>query len=196
MVGPVLGPKHSDDPIIGFKPRHQHVDYRFLSREQRAKLDRMKNKSDCHVIYETPISLVSPDVAELPEHEFLEHAMPKGLKFMPLDALPHPEVPEESYSRLIPKKKIRDFPPYPAGGMWWAKELERAYSAARLGQDLVCPHQGASLYRVTPDPGGNVTCPLHGLRWNLDTGRLASAEGKQESQNPAAARKGDQWETS
>lgn len=65
----------------------------------------------------------------------------------------------------------RDFPQYPAG-VRWIDQLYDAYAEARLTDDLICPHRGASLASLPTDDAGCVTCPLHGLRWNLKTRRL------------------------
>jgi hypothetical protein len=37
---------------------------------------------------------------------------------------------------------------------------------------LVCPHQNYPLDECTPDENGTVTCPLHGLKWNIHTKKL------------------------
>lgn len=36
----------------------------------------------------------------------------------------------------------------------------------------ICPHQGGDLRAAPVDAQGVATCPLHGLRWDLGTGRL------------------------
>ena len=51
--------------------------------------------------------------------------------------------------------------------------LSAAYRDARLVNGTICPHRGADLRGMKPDADGCVRCPLHSLRWNLKTGRLA-----------------------
>lgn len=53
---------------------------------------------------------------------------------------------------------------------------------ARLGEKFhafshQCPHAGAPLTEGWLDAKGNVVCPVHGYKFNLQTGRGASGEG-------------------
>ena len=64
-------------------------------------------------------------------------------------------------------------PPYDPAQVPWLDELRQAYRNRRLDQEMTCPHRGAPLAGLQPDADGNVTCPLHRLRWNLKTGRMA-----------------------
>lgn len=65
----------------------------------------------------------------------------------------------------------RPMPPYPRGVPHWTSRLESAYADATLNARRICPHQGADLSRV-PVRHGCITCPLHGLTFEADTGRL------------------------
>lgn len=69
------------------------------------------------------------------------------------------------------RKCQRPTPFYPAEIVPWLPDLEAAYQDRRLGEDWICPHRGASL-RGQPVHEGVVVCPLHGLRWCVETGRL------------------------
>ena len=78
---------------------------------------------------------------------------------------------------------IRHFPPrhmetFPHLGPLQAPKgfarLSKAYRDARLVNGTICPHRGADLRGIKPDADGCVRCPLHSLRWNMKTGRLAS----------------------
>ena len=57
----------------------------------------------------------------------------------------------------------------------WLRELESVYASRRL-ENLVCPHRGIPLVGC-PREGNVVTCPGHGLRWNLTTGELHPTYG-------------------
>lgn len=61
---------------------------------------------------------------------------------------------------------------YPRHRMSWLPRLEEAYAEARV-DCRTCPHRGVYLGSLQADEHGAVTCPGHGLSWNLKTGRLA-----------------------
>ncbi len=69
-------------------------------------------------------------------------------------------------------KCIRETPsPYPRGRATWLPRLEAAYTGCKLKPGMVCPHRGIPLESI-PAIAGVVTCPGHGLRWNVATGEL------------------------
>jgi len=84
--------------------------------------------------------------------------------------------------RVLPKpimrrlKCKRDFTPYPAHKATWLPELEKAHKGCKLKPGMVCPHRGVPLASI-PGVNGIVTCPAHGLKWNVATGELVSNEG-------------------
>ena len=69
------------------------------------------------------------------------------------------------------RKCLRRWPVYPAGTPKWINALSAAYSHARMGANRICPHRGADLSTMVVTDGC-VTCPLHGLKWNIATGRV------------------------
>ena len=62
-------------------------------------------------------------------------------------------------------------------------EIEgRKISIARLGEKVfafanVCPHASGVLTDGWLDPRGNVVCPVHGYRFNIQNGRNTTGEG-------------------
>ena len=52
----------------------------------------------------------------------------------------------------------------------WLLTLETAYASCKM-TNLICPHRGLPL-NGCPQDGDVVTCPGHGLRWNVKTGEL------------------------
>jgi len=73
------------------------------------------------------------------------------------------------------RKCRREMPIHPEAELCsWLRnmKLPDAYQDHVLGADMICPHKGASL-KGLPVDDGCVVCPLHGLRWNLQTRRLA-----------------------
>lgn len=89
----------------------------------------------------------------------------------PLIFGPSGRVPKSS-PEWRPRLCRRALPAYPRDLAPWLPVLEVAYADCRLTPGLVCPHRGAPLAGL-PVEDGLVTCPLHGLRWNVATGELA-----------------------
>jgi hypothetical protein len=58
-------------------------------------------------------------------------------------------------------------------GKRWAK-FEQHFSNQSLTSCLKCPHRGIPLANLPKDEQGNVVCSGHGLKWNLETGKLVS----------------------
>lgn len=73
--------------------------------------------------------------------------------------------------KTLLRKCVRAAPDFPSHAPWMAR-LEAEYLHARLLPGMVCPHRGMSL-ASQPVEDGCVTCPLHGLRWDVVTGALA-----------------------
>ena len=87
-----------------------------------------------------------------------------------------PQAPLERWYRLRRRKRLRtqaDYPDEWARSRSWRAALVAAYRDVELGSAGICQHQGADLATFQPDADSCVTCPLHGLRWNMTTGRLA-----------------------
>lgn len=153
---PVLGPAHDDAEIIRFEPRHWHVDFRFLPKNMRGDGEDRRR----HAVFSTPVSTVWPE------------GTPNG-EWVRVDDLSTEEYPVESYLRVMNRTFHENYPGYPERVSWIPK-LEEAYRDAELLPGPVCPHRMAPLAGLEADEEGCVTCPLHGLRWDLATGRLAS----------------------
>ena len=60
----------------------------------------------------------------------------------------------------------------------WFADLEDHYSDKQLKENRICPHRGADLSTFTPDADGCITCPLHGLKWHVETGKLVRRDMK------------------
>lgn len=70
------------------------------------------------------------------------------------------------------RKCQREWWPYPRVAASWLKKLEPAFAGCKL-KNMICPHRGISLVGA-PQEGDVVTCPGHGLRWNVKTGELVT----------------------
>ena len=168
---PVLGPLHTDREIIGFLPQHWHVDFRFLRKAIRQKFGAMTYDSPGDSVFALPISRVVPEGLDTWDPEGNGDQTERSLF---VDDLAKYDVKRDSYFRLKRSLCKVDYPEYPHP-MPWQTALEDAYAGTSLKDGLICPHKGADLSTFTPDSEDCVTCPLHGLRWNVVTGKLAPA---------------------
>jgi hypothetical protein len=154
-IWPVLGPKHEDSEIIDFKWEHYHYDWRFFSQKDYEYICRQLGR-------DTPFGYVMserPDITRAPvEIRELRPVIYRRRKCQRL-------MPEFPRSLAFAKKAA------------WLPKLEAAYRDQRLKPGLICPHRGASL-RGLPVTDNCVVCPLHGLRWNIETGKLVPEGGK------------------
>lgn len=157
---PVVGPKHDDAEHLDFKPAHYHIDRRFLR--------------------EADFRREEPRRSE-------PHADRRWLSLYPADTqyagAPLQEIAADSYKGgPLPAPVLRkrrclvadvSFPSIARTGAKFER-FHDAYQGKRCGRDaeghLICPHKGARLGSLVPDAKGIVTCPLHGLAINTETG--------------------------
>ncbi len=144
---PTLGSWHEDGEHIDFKHHHYHMDLRFIPPRLFRKLG---TRIAGMVLTERGI------VSQL---------------------------------RLLRRRCCREMPDHPAHN-WrstresshepWFPKLHAAYvgrSAIRTDKGLVCPHKGFPLSGLPEDALGCVTCPLHALRFSVDTGECRGVAG-------------------
>lgn len=152
---PVIGPKHTDAEVLNFPFPHYHVDLRFLAPKMAHRLSRHQWSGFTALAF-TPLC---------------RH--PDGRRDV---TLPHPDpVWRRRLCHRATAPTPRDLGDFVRGHRARMPALEAAYMDATLisgPKGFVCPHKHAPLGSVAPDCDGNVVCPLHGLRWNLATGRL------------------------
>ena len=169
---PVLGPRHNDTEIINFDHEHFHIDIRFLEDDLLEQAEELVPKNSILAIswvYQRVITSVAPDTQERlwvrfnKEGALVEHATEDVL-----------DVPQESWYQVRQTKFRRDYPEHPTFLVPWMKKLEKAYAKARLQENMVCPHRGTDLTGLEIK-NGCVTCPLHGLTWNVKTGKLVGS---------------------
>ena len=169
---PIQGRWHEDSEIIEFPLWHWHIDWRFVSSDERASAGSNSFLLPAKVITAAmirPVGECGPDV----------------------DAVEGPEgsLPGAA-SALWLRHEIRTMAAEGAA-LWphdtrWMKALEQRYANARLGgaNGWICPHQGADLETVAGAGQDTVQCPLHGLRWCTRTGKLAPREEAREGGKP------------
>ena len=163
---PVLGPRHDDREIIGFDQQHYHLDGRFIAprlwrtvvNKQKARDRAFPAKLFCPTLprgWAATLNIVlTVHPSPLPTRE----VVPLGTRRLRLRRQPPPDL-DTHYAA--------------AHGLFtkWYEPLQDAYQDARL-RGHVCPHRGADLTGLPLDDEGCVTCPLHGLRWHVESGRL------------------------
>ena len=155
---PVIGPPHDDLEHIGFKQQHLHVDFRFLGKKARRHAkEHQHGDREINLVFVLPISIVMPIGSR------------EGFG---LDDKRLQEFPEESYMKTIKLKFKTECPEYNFKPPW-LRSMETAHRNARLSPNMICPHRGADLSGMKPDENGLLTCPLHGLRWDTQTGKLS-----------------------
>ena len=160
---PVLGPPHSDAEIIKFSPRHFHADFRFLPR----KLQEASGYPDTevHHVFRTAVTIAYPHVPGKP-------AQPVQINF-----LPTAEFPTHTFFQERRVQFNGNYPEYPDRHIPWLEQLTETYQGQRLqGEEMVCPHRGASLKGIAPGNDGLISCPLHGLRFDPATGIVCGAK--------------------
>ena len=156
---PVIGPVHTDTGPVNADFEHVHVDYRFLPRAMRAEADAGPHSIfNINAVHSTPISTVWPEGADSP---------------ISLDDGDIRDWPDQSWMRLDELAYQGPYPQYPGQFVPWLRDLHGFYRDATL-KGGICPHQGADLRGIEPDAQGIITCPLHGLRWRADNGRIAA----------------------
>lgn len=142
---PVIGPAHNDDKLLNVNVGpHIHIDWRFAPSPSIKRI--------MHVI--------NTNAPSFKEFEAEQYILGRVLAFH--DFLIY------GTARLRCK---RDLPSYPKG-VKFSPLLNQKYANVKFSG--VCPHWGVDLSRIKPDNEGCITCPLHGLRFNLQTGRLAA----------------------
>lgn len=141
---PIFGPLHSDAEFIKFPAPHWHIDFRFLRKRAWPRMWRVmvSGEKACY----NHVAQKDPNWGE----PILDHSF--GVQ-----------------TRKMQCK--REWPTYPYELAQWLPALESAFAGARLKPGLVCPHKGIPL-ESCPRDGDVVTCPGHGLRWNVKTGEL------------------------
>lgn len=137
-----MGPKHDDMEHVGFPWKHWHYDFRFLSDGQMLGLH---GSPFSHVLGPVRFNLAHtpiPEVAAAPE-----------------------------LKRLKCRRRLAKYP-LAAVEKLWGPKLRAAYTDKRVTCGK-CPHRGLPLESLPREPGTDiVTCPGHGLRWDLKTGAL------------------------
>lgn len=144
---PVLGPLHEDADIIEFPYPHWHVDWRFASKKQVQRIGRGPLGFDERRLFAVPIQYRTNDG-----------------KILLVESGPEPIMRHMQCKRQMPAY------PLSTARSVWLRKLEEAYTHCRLKQKI-CPHRGIPLEGVEQH-GDIVTCPGHGLRWNVITGAL------------------------
>ena len=139
---PVIGNKHRDPEFFNFNHLHYHVDPRFLNRKHLAQLFHRR------------------DVGKLGD-----------VLSMPLNSVFLPDGPGKPQLRRMRCAGAEILYPFadrvPVIGL---NKHHAGQQCARGKRGWVCPHKHVALGNVAPIDGV-ITCPLHGLRIDAETGK-------------------------
>lgn len=166
---PVVGPRHDDIEHLDFAAAHYHLDRRFLPERMLRGGSSVPSTTGVRLGFRIQRS-ADTMIAARPLSEF--------------PAKPNPYAPGADYGGPMPAPVHRrrrcivadvGFPGLPDAGVHGNFDrFHEAYVGRRCGRNaeghLVCPHKGAVLSSLAPDCNGVVTCPLHGLTINVQTG--------------------------
>lgn len=140
---PIIGPLHRDDGAVNFRWLHWHVDLRFVGAKVFKAL----------MCYGR-----SPFAVPLQKHPVYSGE----------ERITDTFIEGDICSRLMKCK--RQYPEFPRQLAKWLQQLEMEHQGVKM-KGMVCPHRGLPL-QGCPLDGDVVTCPGHGLRWNIKTGEL------------------------
>lgn len=84
----------------------------------------------------------------------------------------------DAYMGPVPRRMRckRKMPHFPRDLVSWLPQLEAAYTGCTM-KNMICPHRGLPLVDCE-QKDGVVTCPGHGLRWNIATGKLHTMQAR------------------
>lgn len=148
---PVLGPRHKDKAFLGFDKWHYHIDGRFLAAAQRRK-----------VLTQWTFTAIEGDVFSIIEN-------------FPLNQ--RDNDPPESPTMKRRKCWSAETGHYRHAGQPSIGKIAKHFSGRRCSRSThgwVCPHQATPLGSIQPIDGV-ITCPLHGLRIDAQTGVVLPA---------------------
>ena len=153
---PIFGPIHQDADFFNFPYDHVHIDFRFLSnavfRRVRARYDR---NCDARGVYKM--------VANSPHQPITMRKLECKRDW------PSPYAYTEQIFSKMTTDECRDYTeqqlPKTARGYC---ALRAAFADKKM-TNMVCPHKGMPLDEAHRE-GDVVTCPGHGLKWNVVTG--------------------------
>lgn len=133
---PVMGPRHEDGEHLGFYDEHYHVDIRFVSPSDLARLTKWMDAGEVAARF----PLFSQNEAPHPSRVWRSRICHRASNDYPL------------HNRRINQGLERLRSAY--AGRRCGKNAEGL---------LVCPHKGFVLNSLARDERGRVVCPLHGL---------------------------------
>jgi hypothetical protein len=142
---PVIGPMHEDSEIIGFEFLHYHIDWRFVSESVMRNVARYSADKFALVLMTSK------------GHPRWGDINPNGL-------------PAPIMRRLKCKSGFGEYPLRMAK-IHWLSRLEDKYQDRTLKAGI-CPHRGLPLDKLPCNHKGVVTCPGHGLSWNMESGHM------------------------
>lgn len=157
---PVLGNRHEDREHLGFPWMHYHVDSRFVTEREYKRVSRygVGHYEGAAVVFEgVPLNYLGAEEDELGNRK----------------PLPHPPVVWKAMTCRRPLHAVTRVPEL-------AAKLTPHYEGKvckRGKAGFICPHKNLSLGSM-PVVDGVITCPLHGLRIDAESGVVLAADAR------------------
>lgn len=148
---PVIGPVHEDADFFAVKDPHYHFDWRFWTK----KLSRQLGEIDS-----SRVAYVEDRDMRLKLAYYSEYRRMRCIRQMPTEWPALSDELKRERSKAVVRIVMR--------------KLNAAYAGCTLNC-MRCPHKGIKLDSM-PVVDGVVTCPGHGLRWNVTSGALVIPE--------------------
>lgn len=143
---PVFGPLHADPDLVdwGNDWRHLHIDWRF----------------------------VSPRVFQIARERLEDQSRNGFYSIVVWEDISKRDGLDVFMARRKCHRQWEECGSFPAVQATKWVNFEQRFARARLDpQTMLCPHRGMCL-RGLPVDDDVVTCPGHGLRWNVKTGQM------------------------
>lgn len=145
---PVFRPRHDDLEFFKFEPQHYHIDPRFVSNAIYRSANAIGTSYMCEAaeLFGRPLSEV--------------HTLPLGEPEL------RPRICLREMPRYLPLPKM----PEPVIAL---RKHYAGAPCARAKSGWICPHRKTPLGSFPVREDGKIECPLHGLRIDAATGKVA-----------------------
>ena len=153
MAWPITGPKHTDVEFFNFDIEHYHLDVRFLTQRHLRQIGTHYVAGEFGYAFSQPCQPVT-------------EAWNSDTKKYDRRPMPTPTLTRMQCRRTTVEYPFADRKP--------VAEINAKYQGATAKlteRGWICPHRKVALGNQIPDAHGVITCPLHGLRIDAETGR-------------------------
>lgn len=162
---PVFPSFHEDKEHLNFPWPHYHVDPRFIAPSVAERVEAWGGGHLGTLAQTHPLSIRTRKAVS--ENRYGDRGV--DIHQAALDTEPHPDIVWR------PRQCHREQPQYIFGDAEPIQRLREAFAVQQCPRNKagwVCPHKSYPLGSVEPDDRGVITCPLHGLQIDAQTGTV------------------------